>query len=206
MPDKSKTDGSPTAPRIGVFVCHCGTNIAGTVDVEKVAEVTRKLDGVEYVTTSKYCCSDPGQQEIQQAVTEHKLDRIVVAACSPRMHEPTFRACLAQIDVSPFLLEMANIREGCSWVHLREPEQATRKACDLVRMAVAKARLLKPLTERKFPVKQASMVVGGGIAGIQTALDIADTGRKVYLVEKSPCLGGTMAQLNKTYPTMDCAI
>lgn len=196
----------PDAPRIGVFICHCGTNIGGTVDVEKVAEFARGLDNVAFAETSKYACSDPGQQAIQKAATEHRLNRIVVAACSPRMHEPTFRACLAQVDLNPFVLEMANIREGCSWVHLREPELATSKACDLVRMAVAKARLLEPLAVRKYPVKKAAMVVGGGIAGIQAALDIADTGARVYLVERSPCLGGTMAQLNKTYPTMDCAI
>ncbi len=196
----------PDEPKVGLFICHCGTNIAGTVDVQKVAEFAKTLENVEHVATSKYACSDPGQKEIQQAITEHSLNRIVVAACTPRMHEPTFRACLQQAGLSPFLLEMANIREGCSWVHLREPQKATRKACDLVRMAVAKARLLEPLTERKFPVKQAALVVGGGIAGIQAALDIADSGRKVHLVEKEPCLGGTMAQLNKTYPTMDCAI
>jgi heterodisulfide reductase subunit A len=196
----------PDTPRIGVFICHCGTNIGGTVDVEKVAESARSLEGVAFAETSKYACSDPGQQAIQKAVAECRLNRIVVAACSPRMHEPTFRACLAQVDLNPFVLEMANIREGCSWVHLREPELATSKACDLVRMAVAKARLLEPLAVRKYPVKKAAMVVGGGIAGIQAALDIADTGAKVYLVERSPCLGGTMAQLNKTYPTMDCAI
>ena len=196
----------PDAPRVGVFICHCGTNIAGTVDVEKVAEFARGLDGVAHAETSKYACSDPGQQAIQKAVIEHKLNRVVVAACSPRMHEPTFRACLAQVDTSPFVLEMANIRERCSWVHIREPKQATEKACDLVRMAVAKARLLEPLATRKYPVKKATMVVGGGIAGIQAALDIADSGAKVYLVERGPCLGGTMAQLNKTYPTMDCAI
>jgi len=193
-------------PRIGVFICHCGTNIAGTVDVATVAETARVLDNVEYVGLSKYACSDPGQQDIRRAIEEHRLNRIVVAACSPRMHEPTFRACLAQAGLNQFVLEMANIREGCSWVHLRDKDAATRKAGDLVRMAVAKARNLEPLSTRSFSVTQAALVVGGGIAGIQAALDIADTGRKVYLVERGPCLGGTMAQLNKTYPTMDCAI
>ena len=189
-----------------MFICHCGTNIAGTVDVERVAGSARKLDSVGHAATLKYACSDPGQKEIAAAIAEHRLNRIVVAACSPRMHEPTFRNCLVQAGLNPAVLEMANVREGCSWVHLREPGPATAKAEDLVRMAVAKARLLQPLAERKFPVRQAALVIGGGIAGIQAALDIADTGRKVHLVEKSPCLGGTMAQLNKTYPTMDCAI
>ncbi len=199
MPDKSP-------PKVGVFVCHCGTNIAGTVDVERVAEAARTMEGVAYATTCKYACSDPGQKDIVTAVAEHKLDRVVVAACSPRMHEPTFRNCLVTAGLNPAVLEMANVREGCSWVHLREPDRATAKATDLVRMAVAKSRLLEPLTERRFPVRNSAVVIGGGIAGIQAALDIADSGRKVYLVEKSPCLGGTMAQLNKTYPTMDCAI
>ncbi|MEO0081592.1 MAG: FAD-dependent oxidoreductase [candidate division WOR-3 bacterium] len=193
-------------PRVGVFVCHCGTNIAGTVDVEQVCRLAGSLPDVVHAATAKYTCSESGQKQIQQAVAEYGLNRVVVAACSPRMHEPTFKACLEQCGLNPSLLEMVNIREGCSWVHLREPAKATAKAWDLVRMAVAKARLLEPLTERRFPIKQAAMVVGGGIAGIQAALDIADTGRKVYLVEQGPCLGGIMAQLNKTYPTMDCAI
>lgn len=196
----------PNEPRIGVFVCHCGTNIAGTVDVEQVAAFARNLKGVAHVETDKYACSDPGQKGILRAIADHSLDRIVVAACSPRMHEPTFRGCLQQAGLNPAMIEMANIREGCSWVHLREPALATAKACDLVGMAVAKTRLLEPLVERRFPVEQTALVIGGGIAGIQAALDIADSGRKVYLVEREPCLGGTMAQLNKTYPTMDCAI
>jgi len=193
-------------PRIGVFVCRCGTNIAATVDVEQVAESARALPGVVHSQTGLYVCSEPGQREIQKAVAEKNLNRVVVAACSPRMHEPTFRACLAQVGLNPFLLEIANIREGCSWVHSAEPEMATKKACDLVRMAVAKARLLKPLPERRFPIKDAVLVVGGGVAGIQASLDLADAGHQVYLVEKEPSLGGLMAQLFKTYPTMDCAI
>ncbi|MCX7732045.1 MAG: FAD-dependent oxidoreductase [candidate division WOR-3 bacterium] len=193
-------------PRIGVFVCRCGTNIAATVNVEQVAEFARSLPGVVYAQTGLYVCSEPGQKEIQKAIAEQNLDRVVVAACSPRMHEPTFRACLAQAGMNPFLLEIANIREGCSWVHTSEPERATKKACDLVRMAVAKARYLAPLTERRFPLKDAVLVVGGGVAGIQASLDLADAGHQVYLVERSPSLGGLMAQLHKTYPTMDCAI
>ncbi len=193
-------------PRIGVFVCRCGTNIAATVNVEQVAEFARSLPGVVYAQTGLYVCSEPGQKEIQKAIAEQNLNRVVVAACSPRMHEPTFRACLAQAGMNPFLLEIANIREGCSWVHSAEPERATKKACDLVRMAVAKARYLAPLNERRFPLKDAVLVVGGGVAGIQASLDLADAGHQVYLVERSPSLGGLMAQLHKTYPTMDCAI
>jgi heterodisulfide reductase subunit A len=194
------------APRIGVFVCRCGTNIAATVDVEQVAAFARTLPGVVYSQTGLYVCSEPGQKEIQRAVAEQRLNRVVVAACSPRMHEPTFRACLVQAGLNPFLLEIANIREGCSWVHTAEPERATQKACDLVRMAVAKAGFLKPLAEHRFAIKDAVLVIGGGVAGIQASLDLADAGHQVYLVEKSPALGGLMAQLHKTYPTMDCAI
>jgi heterodisulfide reductase subunit A len=195
----------PDKPRVGVFICHCGRNIAGTVSIPDVAGAAKHLPGVVHVGTNLYCCSEPGQKAIRTAIAEHHLDRVVVAACSPRMHEPTFRACSAEAGLSPSVVEMANIREGCSWVHLREPALATAKARDLVRMAVGKAGLLESLRETRFPVKRAAMVVGGGIAGIQAALDMADAGIKVYLVERASCLGGTMAQLNKTYPTMDCA-
>jgi len=196
----------PDKPRIGVFICHCGKNIADTVDIPELADSARAAPGVEHVGTSMYVCSEPGQNEIRTAIAEHHLNRVVVAACSPRMHEPTFRACLSEAGIDPALLEIANIREGCSWVHLREPALATVKARDLVRMAVGKAGLLEPIPETRFPVKRAVMVVGGGIAGIQAALDMADVGIRVYLIERQPFLGGTMAQLNKTYPTMDCAI
>ncbi|MBM3323786.1 CoB--CoM heterodisulfide reductase iron-sulfur subunit A family protein [candidate division WOR-3 bacterium] len=194
------------SPKTGVFICHCGKNIAGTVNIPELAESARSLPGVAFVDASLYACSEPGQKAIRQAIAEHGLNRVVVAACSPRMHEPTFMACVAEAGLNPALLEVANIREGCSWVHLREPERATAKARDLVRMAAGKARLLAPIPETRFPVRKAAMVVGGGIAGIQAALDMADAGLKVYLVERQSCLGGTMAQLNKTYPTMDCAI
>ncbi len=197
---------STNQPRIGVFVCRCGTNIAATVNVDEVADYVRQLPDVVHSGVSLYLCSETGQKEIQRAITELNLNRVVVATCSPRMHEPTFRACLVQAGLNPFVLEIANIREGCSWVHAREPERATKKACDLVRMAVAKARFLKPLTEQRFPVKDAVLVVGGGVAGIQASLDLADSGHQVYLVERQPSLGGLMAQLHKTYPTMDCAI
>jgi len=203
---QSQSAGPQAQPRVGVFICRCGTNIAGTIDVAAVAEFAQGLPDVVYTAVNTYTCSDPGQKEIQRAIQEHSLDRVVIAACSPRMHEPTFRACVAASGLNPFLMEMVNIREGCSWVHLREPERATTKARDLVRMAVAKARLLEPIAEHRFPVTQAALVIGGGVAGIQAALDLADSGKKVYLVEREPTLGGLMAQLNKTYPTMDCAI
>jgi heterodisulfide reductase subunit A len=196
----------PDKPRIGVFLCHCGKNIAGTVNIPEVADAVRAQADVQFVGTNLYACSEPGQKEIRKAIAENRLNRVVVAACSPRMHEATFRACISEAGLNPSLLEIANIREGCSWVHLREPEKATTKARDLVRMAAAKAGLLEPTVESRFPVKRAAMVVGGGIAGIQAALDMADAGIKVYLVERQSYLGGTMAQLNKTYPTMDCAI
>ncbi|MEO0079512.1 MAG: FAD-dependent oxidoreductase [candidate division WOR-3 bacterium] len=202
----NRPDAIATPVRIGVFVCKCGTNIAGTVNVEQVAGFAQTLPSVVYVGINAYTCSDPGQREIGKAIQEQRLNRVVIAACSPRMHEPTFRACVAGAGLNPFLMEMVNIREGCSWVHLHEPDRATAKARDLVRMAVAKAVRLEPIAERRFPITQAALVIGGGVAGIQAALDLADSGKKVYLVEKKPSLGGLMAQLNKTYPTMDCAI
>jgi heterodisulfide reductase subunit A2 len=192
--------------RIGVFVCDCGMNIAGSVDCESVKNMAASLDDVVVAMRNKYTCSDPGQEEIKKHVREHKLNRVVVASCSPRMHESTFRNCTSQAGLNPFLLEMANIREHCSWVHLHDKESATRKAMDIVRMAVAKARLLQPIEETKIPVTNAALVIGGGVAGIQAALDLADSGHKVYVVEKHPSIGGVMAQLDKTFPTMDCSI
>ena len=192
-------------PRIGVFVCHCGLNIAGVVDVEEVTEYAKKLPGVVYAVHYRYMCADPGQKLIKDAIKEHKLNRVVVAACSPRLHEPTFRRCVAEAGLNPYLFEMANIREHCSWCHPHEPEKATEKAKDLVRMAVAKARLLEPLKTIKVPVTKRALVIGGGIAGINTALDLANLGFEVYLVEKEPSIGGHMAQLDKTFPTLDCS-
>ena len=191
---------------IGVYVCHCGLNIAKTVDCEKVAAFA---EGLENVTVSKdiaYACSEPGQQQIKDDILEHNLDRVVVASCSPRLHEPTFRQMLQSVDINPYLMEMANLREQCSWVHMQEPEAATQKALDLVRMAVSRVRLLEPLKEDTIPMTQRTLVIGGGIAGIQAALDLADNGYDVVLVEKSPTIGGMMAQLDKTFPTMDCSI
>jgi heterodisulfide reductase subunit A len=190
--------------RIGVYVCYCGSNIAGTVDVEAVAEYARGLEGVHVVRTNKYTCSDPGQETIRHDICELGVDRVVVAACSPRMHERTFRATLQAVNLNPYFLEVANIREHCSWVHSDVPT-ATEKAQDLIRAAVQRVRQHEPLQPRQEPVTRAAMVVGGGIAGIQSALDIANAGYPVYLVERQPSIGGHMAQLDKTFPTLDCS-
>ena len=192
--------------RIGVFVCDCGLNIAGTVDTEAVAKYSETLDDVAVVVRNKYTCADPGQNEIKKAIIEHKLNRVVVASCTPKIHEPTFRACVADAGLNPYLYEMANIREHCSWVHQNEKDLATEKAKDLVRSAVARSRVLEPQIESEVPVTRAALVIGGGVAGIQAALDLADAGHQVYLVEKEPSVGGVMVALDKTYPTMDCSI
>ncbi len=192
--------------RIGVFVCECGHNIAGTVDCEAVRVHASTLPNVVIAQRNRYTCSDPGQQQIKQAIKDHDLNRVVVASCTPRLHEPTFRKCLAEAGMNPYLFDMANIREQCSWVHQNDPAGATRKAMDAVTMAVARSRFLKPQTEVQVPVSRAALVIGGGIAGIQAALDLADAGHQVYLVEKQPSIGGKMAQLDKTFPTMDCSI
>ncbi len=192
--------------RIGVFVCQCGLNIAGFVDTEEVRRYAAGLPGVVFAVVNRYTCSEPGQVEIKKAIREQKLDRVVVASCSPRLHEPTFRACVADAGLNPYLFEMANIREQCSWVHSRDRQAATEKAKDLVGMAVARARLLQPQEESLIPVTDAALVIGAGIAGIQAALDLANSGHQVYLVEKQPSIGGLMAQLDKTFPTMDCSI
>ncbi len=192
--------------RIGVFVCDCGLNIAGSVDTEAVREYAETLPDVVVAVGNKYTCADPGQQEIKRHVVEHKLNRVVVASCSPRLHEPTFRHCIQDVGLNPYLLEMANIREHCSWVHLHDKEAATSKAKDIVRAAVARTRWLLPQIEEQLPVTDAVLVIGGGVAGIQSSLDLADAGHQVYLVEKEPSIGGIMAKLDKTYPTMDCSI
>jgi heterodisulfide reductase subunit A len=191
-------------PRIGVYVCQCGSNIAATVETEAVAEFAQKLDGVVLTRVNKYSCSDPGQNTIRNDIIEHNLDRVVIAACTPRMHEPTFRRTLESVDLNPYFLEMANIREQVSWVH-PAGEAATNKAIDLVAGAVERVHFHQPLYSRKAPIEQSALVVGGGIAGIQAALDIADAGYKVYLVEREPSIGGRMAQLDKTFPTLDCS-
>ena len=190
--------------RVGVFVCWCGSNIAKTVDVAKVAEAAKKMPSVVYATDYKYMCSEPGQNLIKQAIEEHKLDRVVVASCSPRLHEPTFQRCIGEAGLNPFFFEMANIREHCSWVH-EDKDAATEKAIDLTAMAVAKVARNEALFRQHIPLTKKALVIGGGVAGIQAALDIADAGYKVTLVEKTPSIGGRMAQYDKTFPTLDCA-
>jgi len=192
--------------RIGVFVCDCGLNIAGSVDTEAVRKYAEDLPGVVVSVRNKYTCADPGQEEIKRHIKEYNLNRVVVASCTPRMHEQTFRNCIVQAGLNPYLLEMASIREHCSWVHLHDKEAATEKAKDIVKISVNKARLLQPLVETKIPVTDNALVIGGGVAGIQAALDLSDAGHHVYLVEKEASIGGIMAQLDKTFPTMDCSI
>ncbi len=190
--------------RIGVFVCHCGTNIAGTVDVKAVAEALKSEPGVVFSTDYQYMCSQAGQDIIIKAVAEHRLTGIVVCSCSPRMHEATFRKTAAAAGINPFMVEIANIREQCSWVHKDMPI-GTEKAVILGKAAIAKVNLNAPLTPGESPVTKRALVIGGGIAGIQTALDIADAGFEVDIVETKPTIGGKMSQLDKTFPTLDCA-
>ncbi|NQT47464.1 MAG: CoB--CoM heterodisulfide reductase iron-sulfur subunit A family protein, partial [Chloroflexi bacterium] len=191
--------------RIGVFVCHCGTNIAGSVDIPRVLEAAREMPMVTLVDENKYNCSEPGQAAIREAIIENRLNRVIIAACSPRMHEKTFRRAVASAGLNPYLMEVANIREHCSWVHSDGKEAATEKAIDLVRMAVAKVARHEELFPKQVPITKRTLVIGGGISGIQAALDVADAGYEVVLVEREPTIGGRMAQLDKTFPTLDCS-
>ena len=207
MTDEKKT----TAPdgeelKIGVFVCQCGANIAAAVDTKAVADMAAKLPGVAYATDQAYSCSEPGQVGMKEEIRRRGLNRVVIASCSPRLHEPTFRAMVADAGLNPYLMEMANLREQVSWVHSHDRPSATAKAKDLVKMAVRRASALRSLSEMEVAVTKRSLVVGGGVAGIQAALDLADAGYEVVLVEKQSSIGGVMAQLDKTYPTMDCSI
>ena len=190
--------------KIGVFVCHCGTNIAGTVDVRAVAEALKNEPGVAFSTDYQYMCSEAGQNIIKNAIRDNHLTGAVICSCSPRMHEATFRKTAVSAGLNPYMLEIANIREQCSWIH-KDTAAATEKAIILGKAAVAKVNLNSPLTAGESPVSKRALVIGGGIAGIQTALDIAEAGFKVDIVEKSPTIGGKMAQLDKTFPTLDCA-
>jgi heterodisulfide reductase subunit A len=190
--------------KIGVYVCHCGTNIAGTVDVAAVADFASTLDGVTVSRHYAYMCSDPGQDLIKQDIAEMGLSRVVVASCSPLMHEHTFRRACEEAGLNPFFFQMANIREQCSWV-TEDAEQATQKAKGIVAAAVSRVWYHEPLEIKEVAVNPAALVVGGGIAGIEAALRIADSGRQVYLVEREPTIGGHMAQLYKTFPTLDCS-
>ena len=193
-----------TMARIGVFICWCGSNIAETVDSEEVARYARTLHGVIVGKSYKYMCSDPGQRLITDAIEEHHLSGVVVASCSPRMHEPTFRQTAAGVGLNPYMLEMANIREHCSWVHT-DRREATDKAKDLVRLLVEKVKRNTPLADIEVPVTQRVMVIGAGIAGIQAALDVAAAGYEVVLVERQPSIGGHMSMLDETFPTLDCS-
>lgn len=193
-------------PRIGVYICHCGTNIAGVVDVEDVAKYAATLPNVVVAKTYLYMCSAPAQAMIQEDIKEHKLNRVIVASCSPRMHEPTFRKVCQEGGLNPYLFEMTNIREHCSWVHPDQPEKATKKAKGLIRMSVARARLLEPLQKREMGVVVRALVLGAGVAGIRAALDLAKRGFEVYLVEKAPSIGGRMARLDSLYPTGEQAL
>ena len=196
----------PEDLRIGVFVCDCGSNIAGAVDTQTLRAYAEDLPGVTVAIRNKYTCADPGQQEIQRTIYEHNLNRVVVASCSPTSYEAIFRQCIEGAGLNPYLLEMANIREHCSWVTPGDREAATRKAKEIVKVAVARARWLYPQDEEQIPVTDAAMVIGGGVAGMQAALDLADAGHKVYLVEKKASIGGIMAQLDKVYPDIECSI
>ncbi len=190
--------------KIGVYICHCGSNIAGAVDVAKITEYAGGLPYVTVARDYKFMCSDPGQAIIKNDIKEKGLNRVVVASCSPRLHEPTFRQALATAGLNPYLFEMANIREQCAWVHT-DKEMATEKAKALVDAAVRRVVLHEALETKEVPVNPATLIVGAGIAGIQAALEIADAGRQVYLVEREPSIGGNMARLDKTFPTLDCS-
>ena len=190
--------------KIGVFVCHCGSNIAATVDVARVAEEIRKEPGVVHAEDYPYMCSEAGQAKIASAIKEKGLTAIVVCSCSPRMHEATFRKAASRAGLNPYMVEIANIREHCSWIH-KDREEATEKAVILARAAVSKVNLDTPLQPGESRVTKRALVIGGGIAGIQTALDIADAGYEVDIVEKTPSIGGRMSQLDKTFPTLDCS-
>lgn len=190
--------------RTGVYVCHCGTNIAANVDVKSVAEHAQDLDGVVLARDYTYMCSDPGQDLIKQDIQEHKLNRVVVASCSPLMHEPTFRRASQEAGLNPFFFQMANIREHCSWV-IDDRQLATNKAISMVEAAVRRVRYHTPLDVRNVEMTPSALVVGGGIAGIEASLRLADAGKHVYLVERESSIGGHMAQLYKTFPTLDCA-
>ena len=191
-------------PRIGVYICNCGTNIAKVVDAERVRDRVAELPGVACARTYKYMCSNPGQDMITQDIRENGLDRVVVAACSPRMHEPTFRKALEAAGLNPYMLEMANIREQCSWVH-DDPAKATAKAADLTHAAVRRVARHQPLEKQEAPYTSATMVLGGGIAGLAVAVELADAGQKVHLIEREGRLGGNVGRVDLTAPYLDSA-
>jgi len=190
--------------KVGVFVCHCGENIARTVQVQEVVEFANDIPGTEISEDYPYLCSAPGQKMVIDAINEHGLDRVVIAACSPQLHEPTFRAAAAQAGLNPHLVEIANIREHCSWVH-HDSDEASAKACQTVTAAVERVKQARPLDPVEVPVTKRALVIGGGVAGIRSALDIANAGNPVVLVERQPSLGGNMSKLSETFPTLDCS-
>jgi heterodisulfide reductase subunit A len=190
--------------KIGVYICHCGTNIAGKVDVSEVSEWAADLPGVAVARHYEFMCSNRGQELIKEDIQEAGLDRVVVACCTPRMHEPTFQRALAEGGLNPYYFEQANIREQCSWV-TEDPDEATEKAKALVAAAAARVRYHQSLVPNQVPINSTTLVVGGGIAGIQAALELADADYPVFLVEREPSIGGRMAQLDETFPTLDCS-
>ncbi len=192
-------------PKVGVYICHCGENIAGAVNIEEVKKFAEKLPDVVVVRDYLFMCSDPGQELIKEDIRKGLVDRVVVAACTPRTHEPIFRRACEEAGLNKYFFEMVNIRDQCSWAHWHEKEKATEKAKQLIAAGVAKARLLEPLEDRYVELNKDVLVIGGGIAGIFASLDLANAGFKVYLVEKSPSIGGNMAKLDKTFPTNDCS-
>lgn len=202
--ESSLSQNGRVKPRIGVYICHCGTNIAGMIDVSSIADYAATLNNVIVSRHYPYMCSEPGQDLIKQDILHEGLNRVVVASCSPLMHETTFRRACEEAGLNPYLFQMTNIREHCSWVS-DDPEKATQKAKALVSAATKRVALNTELTTRRVDVQQAALVVGGGIAGIEAALRLADAGKQVYLVERNPSIGGHMAQLYKTFPTLDCA-
>jgi heterodisulfide reductase subunit A len=204
MPENLKPTNGNGQVRIGVYICHCGVNISSTVNVTQVRDFAAKQPHVVVARDYKFMCSDPGQDLIKQDIKNLAVNRVIVAACSPLMHELTFRLAAESAGLNRYLVQIANIREHCSWVH-DDREQATQKACALVNAAIRRVALHVPLQITRQPVNKATMIVGGGIAGIQAALEIANAGYHVYLVEKEPTIGGRMGQFDKTFPTLDCA-
>ena len=192
-------------PRIGVFVCHCGINIGGVVNVPEVVKYAKTLSHVVHAEDNLYTCASDGLKKIKEGIQKHDLNRVIVASCTPRTHEPLFRATCEEAGLNKYLFEMANIREHCSWAHMQEPKEATEKAKDIIRMAIAKARLLEPQEEPEIDVEPSTLIIGGGISGMLSALSLANQGFKVYLVEKEPELGGMLRHLHKLYPTMEVA-
>jgi heterodisulfide reductase subunit A len=190
--------------KVGVYICHCGSNIAGVVDVEEVARWASDLPDVAVARDYQFMCSSLGQELIKEDIQKLGLDRVVVASCTPRMHEPTFQRALAEAGINPYFFEMANIREQCSWVH-EDPEEATDKAKALVEAAVLRVRHHQALSANWVSIEPTTLVVGGGITGIQAALELANADYPVYLVEREPSIGGRMAQLDETFPTLDCS-